>query len=250
MASDTPLSWNLRLLGCWSLERDGRPVAVALRQQRLISVLALKGGRRRSHIAGLLWPSCTDAQASGSLRAGLWNIAHRLPDLLGPLGDSLALAPGVSVDVGRLLLRMDLVNRGAAIPAGIADEVRDADLLPGWDEQWLWSEQERLDRLRLVTLEALAHRFLAEDRLDDALDSATAAARLDPLRESAQRLLLRIHLAAGNNASAARAYQSYLLLLRRECGVPPSASIQDLVRPLHLDLQTGPALASAAPPQR
>lgn len=178
-----------------------------------------------------MWPDRSDAQASGSLRACLWNIAHQLPGLLEPASDPLALASGISVDVEHLTGRMDLVNEGASGPAGLATQLRGADLLPGWHEDWLWPDQERLNRLRMSTLETLAGDFLATGELEAALDAA-AAAEMDPLRESAQRMLLRIHLAAGNNGSAMRSYRSYLAMLLHECGVRPSSGITDLIRPL------------------
>ncbi|WP_051476526.1 BTAD domain-containing putative transcriptional regulator [Arthrobacter sp. Br18] len=232
MSSSIAVHWSLKLLGCWGLEREHQQAIVAFRQQRLIAALALKGGRRRSSIAGLLWPDCTEVQASGSLRACLWNIAHQLPGLLEPASDPLSLAQTVSIDVAELTGRMDLVNRGATIPTGLADQLRGANLLPGWHEEWLWPDQERLNRLRIATLENLAGRFLATGQLDAALEAATTASELDPLRESAQRMLLRIHLAAGNNGSAIRSYRSYLAVLGHECGVRPSAGITDLIRPL------------------
>ncbi|MBE0011428.1 MULTISPECIES: AfsR/SARP family transcriptional regulator [unclassified Arthrobacter] len=245
MSSNTPVQWNLKMLGYWCLERDHQPVTVAFRQQRLIAALALRGGRRRSYIAGLLWPNRTDAQASGSLRACLWNIAHQLPGLLHPVSDPLALAPGITIDVDELLGKIDLVDAGATVPQGFAAELRSADLLPGWDEDWLLPDQDRIFRQRLAALETLADTYLASGQLPAALDAATAAVALDPLLESAQRSLLRIHLAAGNNGSAMRSYRTYLATLKRECGVRPSARITELIRPLQQAQE--PTLRDPAP---
>ncbi|MHA7275756.1 AfsR/SARP family transcriptional regulator [Arthrobacter sp. Hz1] len=241
MSSSIPVQWNLKLLGCWCLERDHQPVTVAFRQQRLIAALALRGGRRRCYIAGLLWPDRTDVQASGSLRACLWNIAHQLPGLLHPVSDPLALGPGIAIDVNQLLGRVNLADSGAAVPPGLAAELRSAELLPGWDEDWLRADQDRLFRQRLVTLETLADTYLAHGQLPAALDAATAAVALDPLLESVQRTLLRIHLAAGNHGLAVRSYRAYLSTLKRDCGVRPSARITELIRPL-LQTQEPPLL--------
>lgn len=252
MSTSIPVQWNLKLLGYWRLEREHQPVTVAFRQQRLIAALALRGGRRRSYIAGLLWPDRTDAQASGSLRACLWNIAHQLPGLLQPASDPLALAPGIVIDVDELLVRVDRVNRtglldvGAPVREGLAGDLQTADLLPGWDEDWLRVDQDRLFRQRLAALEDLANAYLAQGQLSPALDAATAAVALDPLLESVQRTLLRIHLAAGNHGSAIRSYRTYLTTLNRECGVRPSTRITDLIRPL-LQAQEPTVRAEPAP---
>ncbi|MHA7155569.1 AfsR/SARP family transcriptional regulator [Arthrobacter sp. TMN-50] len=245
MSSSIPVQWNLKMLGYWCLERDHQPVTVAFRQQRLIAALALRGGRRRSYIAGLLWPDRTDAQASGSLRACLWNIAHQLPGLLHPVSDPLALGPGINIDVDQLLGRVDLANSGVAVPPGLATELRAAELLPGWDEDWLRVDQDWLFRQRLSTLETLADTYLAEGQLAAALDAATAAIALDPLLESVQRTLLRIHVASGNHGLAIRSYRTYLATLKRECDARPSTRITELIRPL---LQTQePLLLEASP---
>ncbi|MCX2946940.1 AfsR/SARP family transcriptional regulator [Lentzea sp. NEAU-D7] len=59
-----------------------------------------------------------------------------------------------------------------------------------------------------------------------------AAVQTDPLRESAHRTLVQLHLADGNPAQALRQYQTYRALLRAELGLEPSPHIHDLMRPL------------------
>jgi hypothetical protein len=53
----------------------------------------------------------------------------------------------------------------------------------------------------------------------------------DPLRESAQRLLVRVHLNEGNVAEAFRQYGAYADLLHRELGAAPSRVMTDLLEP-------------------
>lgn len=232
MSSSIPVQWDLRLLGYWSLKRDQQQVTVAFRQQRLIAALALRGARRRRHVAGMLWPDRASAQASGSLRACLWNIAHQLPGLLDTSGDPLTLNPALAVDVDRLQVQIARLDDGGETPAELTTELRCADLLPGWDEDWLRPDQDRLFRQRITALEHLAVRHLAAGQFPAALDAVSAAVTLDPLLESAQRVLLRIHLAAGNQASAVRSYRSYETTLMRECGVHPSPRITEVIAPL------------------
>lgn len=62
--------------------------------------------------------------------------------------------------------------------------------------------------------------------------AALAAVQTDPLRESAHRTLVELHLADGNPAQAVRQYQSYRTRLRTELGMEPSPHIHELVRPL------------------
>ncbi len=59
----------------------------------------------------------------------------------------------------------------------------------------------------------------------DAIQAALAAIRLEPLRETAHRTLIEIHLAEGNWSEARRHFLRCSQLLRDELGVAPSPSI-------------------------
>jgi DNA-binding SARP family transcriptional activator len=52
---------------------------------------------------------------------------------------------------------------------------------------------------------------------------------VEPLRESAHRALVRVHLAQGNVAEAVRAYESFRALLAADLGVEPTAQMDALV---------------------
>jgi DNA-binding SARP family transcriptional activator len=56
----------------------------------------------------------------------------------------------------------------------------------------------------------------------------------DPLRESAQRVLVEAHLAEGNRSEALRLYAEHRDLVRRELGVEPSPELTALVAPYQL----------------
>ena len=59
-----------------------------------------------------------------------------------------------------------------------------------------------------------------------------AVIAVDPLRESAQRLLVQAHLAEGNVGEALRCYQRYRALAEYELQVEPSAELTALLHPL------------------
>jgi DNA-binding SARP family transcriptional activator len=56
-----------------------------------------------------------------------------------------------------------------------------------------------------------------------------AATAAEPLRESAHRLLIQVHLAEGNVAEAVRQYELYRGLLATELGIEPSLAIKRLL---------------------
>jgi hypothetical protein len=65
-------------------------------------------------------------------------------------------------------------------------------------------------------MESLASRLTAHDLFADAVEVAITAVGVEPLRESARRVLIEAHLAEGNFAEARRVYAAYGELLAVE----------------------------------
>jgi DNA-binding SARP family transcriptional activator len=110
-------------------------------------------------------------------------------------------------------------------------QLKNADLLPGWYDDWVLCERERTQQLRVRALESLAEILLTRDT-SLALAAAMTAIRLDPLRDRAHRAVLRVHLADGNEVAALRHYDSFCEQLRREMGLSPSRTALELMLPL------------------
>jgi len=102
-------------------------------------------------------------------------------------------------------------------------------LLPSWSEDWLLPERERWDQVRLHALETMALQYLAAEDYLTALEVALAAVSVDSIRESAHRIVVKVHIAEGNSASAIRHYQWYRGLVQRELGVTPSRQMDELI---------------------
>jgi DNA-binding SARP family transcriptional activator len=94
------------------------------------------------------------------------------------------------------------------------------------------AERDWFRELRLRALEVLSERFRVRGDHFHAHETALAAVRGDPLRESAHRRLIELHLADGNPAAALRQYTAYRSLLHAELGVNPSPEIRRLVQPV------------------
>ncbi|WP_448608649.1 AfsR/SARP family transcriptional regulator [Geodermatophilus sp. URMC 60] len=199
--------------------------------QRLVAHLCLSHRPTRTVMAGHLWPDVPEGQAHGSLRSALWRLNKAAPGLVEASGSAVHLAADVRVDVRDL---SDWAQRAIAPPRGAHDvAVPDAallgDLLPGWYDDWVLLERERLRQLRMQALEAVAARLALLGRHCEALQAAHAAVRAEPLRESAHRTLVSVHLAEGNVAEAVRAYELFRTLLQDELGVPPTEQMTRLV---------------------
>ncbi len=223
--------WHLSLLGAWRLRCGSTTVPVATREQRLIACVGLLGCRHRSFLAGLLWPRSSETQAAGNLRTTVWCISHAFPHLLLAGPDTLELDDSVRVDVAALqrhVARM-YAQPEVRIPDAYMDHLSRAELLPGWYEDWVIFEQERIRQMRLSALELMARQHLAAGEPGRAVIAALSAVSIEPLRESAHLLLVQAHLAGGNRAAAVRAYTMFASRLESELGVQPSNQLSDIV---------------------
>ena len=221
---------DLGLLGGFRLTTGNEPVLVAPAGQRLLAFLAVqKGPVQRAYAAASLWQDGTDTRACANLRSTLRRLprpgGHALVDA-GPT--HVRLPSGVDVDLWRAQAAVRVDDHD---PADLHPDVAllQADLLPEWDEDWLLAERERHRLLRLHALERLCARHRERGSFDLAVQAGLAAVTSEPLRESAHRALIEVHLAEGNHAEALRQYQTYRVQLRAELGLRPSPAIRSLV---------------------
>ncbi len=230
MGRDGRGRFQLHLLRTWQLDVDDDAVHVAARQQRLISALAICGPRPRSYLVGLLWPDCAEARALESLRVAVHLVSRQVPGLLLNRGSVLALSDLVEVDLHRVRAQLrEVVGTGlSGNPALCLDLLRDAELLPGWYEDWVLSEQARLRKDRLHAFQIIARESLARGDYEAAAEAAEAALELEPLYESAVGLLIQAERQQGNNVSALRAFETYQDRLREDVGLAPSETVRRL----------------------
>jgi DNA-binding SARP family transcriptional activator len=199
--------------------------------QRVVAYLALQDRPvRRTRLAGALWPDTRDVQAGANLRSALWR-TRRLAPLIGVDHGGLTLSPSVDVDARWLQDRSeDAVLAGIrGAPGAVA---YDQELLPGWYEDWVVAERERLRQILLRTLAALVPRLLAGGLAEEAIDVGRHAVRLEPLSETSQQALITAYLKAGDRASALRQFEHHTALLHDELGLPPSDMTISLVKHL------------------
>lgn len=239
---------RLNLLGGFELQAGAGQVHLPPQVQRLLAFLALEGRPlHRAYVAGRLWIDLTHEHAHGCLRTTLWRMG-RLP---GPVVDvtstHLALSPAVAVDARELEACTERVlHNGAAPESGDVDLLTQAaELLPGWYDDWVLDERERLRQLRLVALETAGEGLIGAQRYSDATIAALAAVASDPLRESAYRLLIRSYLGKGNVAEAVRQFAVFRERLRGKLDLEPSSQMQELLQEEHLSSLVDQALASA-----
>jgi len=236
-AESAPLAPLIQLLGQVHVSPTVRPASAPLcvssGEARLLAFLALRPGETdRRTIAGTLWPDVDEARAAGNLRSALWRLNAMPTRLAIVTRSSAALLPEVHVDVellGDWAARMISGSYAVSDLAHVPWDVSGLEMLPGWHDDWIVLERERLRQRLLHALEVLAAALVDAGRCAEAIEVALIAVRADSLRESAQRALIGAHLAEGNWAEARRCFCEHRDLLARELGVSPTPSLTALV---------------------
>ena len=221
---DPPPGPRLRLLGQWQLTAtpDLPKSGVSRDARRLLAFLALRGAMSRAEVRRLLWPESRDAASASRLRNCLWRLAKARSALLEERRDALDLRSDVSVDVDELFSVAASIDQGLG---DVAPRLFECDLLPGWDEDWLVVDRERIRQARLHALERLSERHLRAEQYALALDAALAALHADPLRESAHRSVIAVHLGEANFVEAIQQFERCRSILADELGVGPSRTL-------------------------
>ena len=236
-AVEAPVRFQLSLQGTFQLRYDaGVPLMLAGNSQRLLAFLALHDRTvTRAATAGTLWPDASEPHAHASLRSALSRLDPVTRRALDVDLVDLRLAAHVDVDIRESrALAQRIVGPEVELPARdlgpAAIAALSSELLPDWYDEWILIEAEDWRQLRLHALESLADRLIAAGLYCDAARAALAAISAEPLRESAQARLLRVHLAEGNQSEALRAFERYREQLLDELGLEPTVALQSLIR--------------------
>ena len=220
---------RLTLLSGFELDAGGERVRLPLNGQRVLAFLALKGRTlQRTYVAGSLWLDSNDERAAASLRSALWRI-NRHHRLVEASSDGIRLA-SVDVDVDAAVAQAhELLDPLSSFCPALGEVQLFGDLLPDWYDDWVAFERERFRQLRAHALENLCDRLSHAGRYGEAIEAGLAAARIEPLRESAQRAVIRVHLAEGNVCEALAQYRRFRNRLECDLGLAPSAQLDELV---------------------
>jgi DNA-binding SARP family transcriptional activator len=223
---------RLGLISGFELRVDGTTVDLPLNAQRLVAFLSLcRRASPRLYVAGTLWLDSDEEHANASLRSTIWRVGQTAPGLIGASKTHLQIASDVWIDFKESDRMAEALIDGSfqGQAAEVDRRALDGDLLPGWYDDWVLIERERLRQRRLHALEAFCTQLTSARKFAQAIEAGLAAVRGEPLRESAHRALIAAHLAEGNCAEALRQFKTYQQLLQNELGLAPSAQMLELV---------------------
>jgi len=222
---------RLFLFDGFVLHEDEQHVALPPQAQRLIAFVTLRRTVSRDEVRCALWPDISDDRASARLRTTLWRLREPGRGVLNATNGQLSLAEDIDVDVRNwMALAVQVIDQpGSVATLDLASLRRCGELLPGWYDDWVLLERERARQLQLHVLEIVADELIGLGRPAAALEFATRALQMEQLRESAHRLVIRVHLAEGNVCEARRQFECCRRMLRNELGIPPSDQLRDLI---------------------
>ena len=233
---------TVRLLGGFELLIDGKPVHIVERCQKVIAYLALAvGPQDRTVLAAQLWPDSNGARASANLRAARWREPNGGSQVTMINGARLQICDDVKIDVRELEMAGWSLLAGAAPAADFDRSFLFLDLLPGWYDDWVIVERERLSQLKLRFAEAHACHLLRLGWITQAMDVALRLVAADPLREASHRLLAATYLLDGSSHEATVRIERYRRLLLEELGTRSTLSLS-----LVLEWMIGNGLGRAA----
>ncbi|WP_433656822.1 AfsR/SARP family transcriptional regulator [Nocardia sp. CA-128927] len=242
--SGTGRAVRVALLGGFRLLAGNDVLVIPVGSERLLAFIALHHQAvGRLLVAGTLWSEVSECRAYAALRSALARMDRACRGALQVTPLSLELANGVAVDLRDARALAHRILGGT--PSAEADLSLAAitslslDLLPLWYEDWVLDEAENWRQLRLHALETLSGNLTAAGRFGDATAAAAAAVRADPLRESAQAALIRVHLAEGNRSEALRTFDTFSRVLLSDLGLAPTLRLYELVADL-LELRDAP----------
>lgn len=166
---------EIRLLGQFDVQLNAEPVEISSRPaQTLLAYLALSAGtaHRREKLAGLLWPDISESSAKTNLRGALWRLRKAIgvdPDFL--LTDNLTISIDKDADlwVDVAILQSDASDATSTEKLVEMASLYDGELLPGFYEDWVVLERERLHAENEQKIQLLLDRLVATQRWQEVL---------------------------------------------------------------------------------
>ncbi len=228
--------WRIRLLGGLSVEREAHPIS-RFRTQKTAALLAYLAYHRapqsREVLMTLLWPESEPHLARHNLRMALSSLRSQLEN--SDLPGSVLRADRNTICLDSTAVATDVASFEAAIARAhtepgcwnTAVELYGGTLLAGFYEEWIAPEARRLEELFFQALARAVRELENRGDIEGALRLAGSGAVVDPLREAAQRDVMRLY-ARCQPSLALRHYHQLETRLRGELGCAPDAATQNL----------------------
>jgi DNA-binding SARP family transcriptional activator/predicted ATPase len=228
---------KIYLLGQFKLLANDRRVELPSRPaQSLLAYLALNAGvtLRREKLASLLWPEATETNARSYLRQALWRIRKALEsaslsgeDFLQIRDISVAFNEQSDYWLDAAILLQAAEDKSLKELTKTAGLYR-GELLPGFYEEWVVLERDRLESAYHQKMNLLMERLIQAEEWDNAIEWSEQWIKLGHAPEPAFRALMHAHANTGDLSMVTTTYQRCVESLNRELNLEPSPETQQL----------------------
>lgn len=199
----------------------------------------------RQHLAEMLWPEEVLDVSAPRLRQAFSSLRRQMepPGLLpAPLLQTSGGRSILQINKDLILTDVSLFHQAlrrtrenldveTALPCLIdAVNLYRGEFLPGYEEEWVLLERERIVELALSAIQRLIAIFTQQNDLERACEMSQRALQLDPLNEQSHLTLIRLLLSAQKPSQALRQYQVLETIWREQLDSAPSTSARKLAQ--------------------
>jgi DNA-binding SARP family transcriptional activator len=239
--------WKIDLLGGLRAMQDSRAITRFQTHKTGVLLAYLAFYCNRSHprevLTEMLWPEDDLDRARHKLSMALSSLRRQF-ELPGVPTGTVIVANRAAVQLNTAAITTDVAEFEASLEAAsiatsslvraqhfeeAVDQYR-GELLPGYFEEWVLQERQRLSEAYLKALGELMALREPEGDLSGAVEWARRAVTADPLQEEAHYELMRLLVAAGKPQAALRQYRQLERVLEAELGTVPGAGSRNLAR--------------------
>ena len=233
---------EVRLLGQFVITQDGTPVQINSRPaQSLLAYLMINAGNasRREKLAGLLWPDTSETNARNNLRQALWRIRKSLEVensrsqpfiLVDDLTITFNAKADFYLDINRFEEKVDEHTPIHQIIETVS--LYQGELLPGFYDDWIVLERERLQSLFESRIGLLINRLVEAQKWTEVIEWGEHWISLGGVPEPAYRSLMTAHAAQGDLSRVATVYHRCKDSMQNDLGLEPSETTQSLFEQL------------------
>jgi DNA-binding SARP family transcriptional activator len=244
---------EVRLLGQFDVRRDGERVDIPSRpSQSLLAYLLLRANvpQRREMLAGIFWPDATETSARNNLRHSLWRIRKAIGESHLE-ADNISVALMESSDLWVDAWELDRPWSGETPLAALTASAQTygGDLLPGFYEDWVVLDRERMRVAFERRVHGLVDRLLEASSWREAVEWAERWIVLGHSPEAAFRAMMVAHSGLGDMAAVAAAFRRCTEMLQRDLGVEVSAKTRETYQRLTRGEKLGPPPAVRESPE-
>jgi predicted ATPase/DNA-binding SARP family transcriptional activator len=230
---------EMKFLGQFEVLRDGKPLVIPSRNaQSLFTYLVLNAGKRfrREMLAGLLWPDSSEDSARSNLRHELWRLrkAMDVADESYFIVDDLTIAFNTHFQYSLDVQRFEQVSVMKSTEENLIEalSIYHGDALPGFYDEWVFVERNRLHALFETKINRLLELYQIGERWTEMLDWAMRWIEVETWSEPAYRALITAYANTGDLTKALASYERLRQGMQKDLGIKPSEQTQTLLKRL------------------